>query len=167
MIYGIKMFNWTKNRHPVIIYLFICVLLASYYMYRTYKCFCKLCLHRTVCTYMCCIVEHRFPHFTHQIGYHPTFSDVFYGFSRLSPLFARSPHIFVVSATIFSLTLRSSSKSWRLPQKCSVNGEKKRNPWKTVKNCRKMSGGTRLVRKMRKAMLNNPTRSKSVFIFNF
>ena len=115
----------------------------------------------------CCIVEHRFPHFTHQIGYHPTFSDIFDGFSRLSPLFARSPHIFVVSATIFSLTLRSSSKSWRLPQKCSVNGEKKRNPWKTVKNCRKMSGGTRLVRKMRKVMLNNPTSSKSVFIFNF
>ena len=30
-----------------------------------------------------------------------------------------------------------------------------------------MSGGTRLVRKMRKVMLNNPTSSKSVFIFSF
>ena len=30
-----------------------------------------------------------------------------------------------------------------------------------------MSDGTRLVRKMRKVMLNNPTSSKSVFIFSF
>ena len=114
-------------------------------------------------------VFHTFRHF-------PTFLTVFHGFLHF-PTFS---DIFVHFFTNLLLPLRFSTNSWKNEQKCrkmSESGEireklsktvgKCRKVWKTVKNCRKMSGGTRLVRKMPKVILNNPTSSKSVFIFNF
>ena len=92
----------------------------------------------------CCIVEHRFPHFTHQSGiirHFPTFLTVFHGFLLFSPFtahFCGKRHDFFAYAALQLKIVMLTTK---------MCGERRKDE-KSVKNCqkcRKMSDDTRLV----------------------
>ena len=132
----------------------------------------------------CWIVEHHFPHFTYQSGatrhfptvfdsfsHFPTFSDSFWQFFTDFSTFRHFPTFLFIFPQICAEAQRKQQICEKMNKnvgKCrkaaKMCGERRKEE-KAVKNrqkCRKMSGDTRLVRKMRKAMLDNTTQNYSM-----